>query len=373
MRKIPWCNITPTNLEKKFLLKAVNSGWYSDGYYLRKFESKLKNFLGCKFFMTVNNCTSAIQLLFYFLNLKKNDEIIFPGYGYMAGSNVAMQMGLKPVFVDVDLKTFCINENLIQNKISKKTKAIFLIHTYGNPCSMKNIVSIAKDNNLYVIEDCAESFGSVYNKKKTGSIGDFGVFSFQSTKTITSGEGGGISINTNKKDYEKLLCLRTHGVKEKRYYHINLSGNYRFTNIQASLAYAQFLNFKKIISKRSKIEKIYKNFLKNKIGIYFQKREKKNQIIPWTLPIVLSKKIFLNRDKIIMHLKKRNIEVRNGFYSPNQLPIYQKITTNNLKNSDFLSRQILCLPFYIGLKIYDIKKICNTILSFTFFKKKILF
>jgi len=370
MSKIPWSHIIPTDLEKKLLLKAINSGWYSDGYYLRKFESKLKNFLDCKFFMTVNNCTSAIQLLFYFLKFKKNDEIIFPGYGYMAGPNIALQMGLKPVFVDVDLKTFCINKNLIQNKISNRTKAIFLIHTYGNPCSMKSIVSIARDNNLYVIEDCAESFGSIYNKKKTGSLGDFGLFSFQSTKTITSGEGGGISINTNKTDYEKLLCLRTHGVKQKRYYHVNLSGNYRFTNIQASIAYAQFRNFKNIASKRNKIEKIYKNFFKNKIGISFQEREKKNKIIPWTLPIVLSKKKFLKRDKIILNLKKKNIEVRNGFYSPNQLPIYKKIDTNNLKNSDFLSRQILCLPFYIGLKISDIKKVCNTLLSFTILKKK---
>lgn len=357
---IPWSRPDFHGNEEKYLKLALKSTWISDGKYIQTFENRFSKFLNIKKkSISVSNGTTAIHLIYLTLGLKKGDEIILPGFGYMAAANIALQMGLKPVFADVDLDTFCISLKSLKNKITKKTKLIVLIHTYGNVCEMKPISVLAKKKNILILEDCAESFGSKYNKKESGTFGDFATFSFQATKTITTGEGGMIITKKNDNFIKRLRSIKSHGVLKERYYHVYPGHNFRLTNLQAAIGCAQLNKFSKIKKERLRIYFQYKKLFEKIDGIKIQKFNNNIDPVVWTFALVVDSNKFPKRDRIIKILKKKGIETRNGFYSPCRMPLYNKFNTKHLINSNFLSRNIICLPFFTSLKNKQIKFIFN--------------
>ena len=293
------------------------------------------------------------------MGLKKGDVIIVPGFGYMAAANLAIQMGLKPIFADVDLETFCVTAKNISKKITKKTKLIVIIHTYGNMCDLKPIINLSKKKNIVVLEDSAESFGSTYNKKQSGTFGDIATFSFQATKTITTGEGGMIVTKKTKSFSTKIRSYRSHGVIKKRYYHIYPGHNFRLTNVQAAIGCAQLKKFSKIKKERNRIYERYKNLFEKVDGIKLQKFYDNVSPVVWTFAILIDERKFPQRDKIIKILKQKGIETRNGFYSPCRLPLYKKYKTGHLINANNLSRNIICMPFFASLENKQIDYIYN--------------
>ena len=354
---ISWADPFLDKEDEKNVVKALRSTWISGGDYVQKFEKKISNLIDSKFSISVNNGTSAIHLVYLALGLKPGDEIIIPGFGYLAASNVALQMGLVPVFADVDIDSFCISAENIIRKITKKTKLIIVINTYGNIFEIEKINKIRKEMNIYVLEDAAESFGSKYMGKYSGSLTDISTFSFQATKVITTGEGGMVSTNLNANFTKKLSLFRNHGVSDKRYFHYLAGHNFRLTNIQASIGCSQFSKLKNIIKKRNILYKIYKKRLENTSGLKLQCFSNFSEPVVWTLAVVLSKRKFKNRDFIISDMYDKGIETRNGFFSPNKLLIYKKYHSKDLKNSDFLSKQVLCLPLHYNLRENDIDRI----------------
>jgi perosamine synthetase len=364
---IPWKKINYYGYEKKYVNQVMQSTWLSHGRFVDELEKKICKFTKSKFVVSTSNGTSAIHLAYLALGLKKGDEVIIPGFGYLAAANIAVQMGLKPVFADVDLKTFCITADKIKKKITSKTKLIVVIHTYGNMCDLKPIMNIAKKRRIVVLEDSAESFGSKYKGKQSGSIADIGTFSFQSTKTVTSGEGGMVITNKNKNFKEKLRAFRNHGVKSTKYYHHLPGHNFRLPNLQAAIAYAQLKKFSKITKERKRVYQYYKKLFNNIEGITSQLFLPNIVPVIWTFAVLLDPKIFIERDKIIKKMSKKGIETRNGFYSPCRLPMYKKFKTSHLKNSNFLSKNVICLPFFTDLKNKQIDFIFKTLLKF---KKK---
>jgi len=363
MKLIHWGKPSLNKIDKKFLNKSFDSNWISGGYYVEKFENDFSSFINSKKTLTVNNGTSAIYLVYQALDLKKDDEIIFPAYGYMAASNIALQLGCKPIFVDINPGTLCIDPEKIENKITKKTKLIVAINTYGNICDFVSIMSIAKKNNINVLEDAAESLGSTLNKKQAGTFGNFGTFSFQATKAITTGEGGMVTTNRSLNIFNKMKLYRSHGVKKKRFYHILPGSNFRLTNLQASIGYSQLKRINTIKKKRKDIFFLYRDFLKKEKNIEFQKFEKNVDPMIFTLSVTLNPKKKLKRNKIINEMYKRKIETRNGFYSPNNLKIYNKYKDKDLKVSDLMSQNIICLPLYPDLSEKDIIYICRNFIQ----------
>jgi perosamine synthetase len=362
MKKIPWAQPSLNSTDKKYLIDSFNSNWISDGLYVRKLETNFAKLLKVNKILTVNNGTSAIHVVYLALGLKKGDEIIFPAYGYMAASNIALQFGIKPVFVDVDHETFCINVNNIKKKITKKTKLIVAINTYGNVCDFDELKKIKKDTGILILEDAAESLGSTFNDKQSGTFGDFGTFSLHATKIITTGEGGIVTTN-NFKIYNKIKLYRNHGIDTKRYYHILPGGNFRLTNLQAAIGYSQLKRIESIKERRKEIFFLYKDFFKNNKNIQLQKFKKNVNPMIWTIAINLDSKKSINRDKIIRMMIKKNIETRNGFYSPNRLKIYNKYRSNDLKISDKISKYIICLPLYNDLSDKNVKYIAKSFLE----------
>ncbi len=361
---IPWARPNYHGYEKKYVNQVLKSTWLGDGIFIKNFEKIFSKYINSKSAISVSNGTIAIHLVYLAMGLKKGDEVIVPGFGYLAAANVALQMGIKPVFADVDLETFCVTAKNIEKKITNKTKLIVVIHTYGNVCELDPIIKIAKSKKITVLEDSAESLGSKYKGKQSGGVADIGTYSFHATKTITTGEGGMIVTNKNKEFTERLRAFRDHGVKVTRYFHHLPGHNFRLTNIQAAIGYAQMENFSKIDTERRRVYRYYIKLFKNIDGIRPQIFSSQIDPVVWTFAIVLDPEVFIHRDKIIKKMKDQGVETRNGFYSPCRLPLYKKYKTSHLKNSNKLSKNIICLPFFTSLKEKEMDYIAKTLLRF---------
>jgi perosamine synthetase len=354
---IPWAQPTFFGNEGDYLLDALNSTWVSGGKYVDKFEEELSSYCGSKYGITVSNGTTALHLALLALDIGPGDEVIVPGFTFVAVANTVLQTGATPVFCDIDAKTWCIDVNSIKNCVSDKTKAIIPVHIYGNVCDIDNIKKIADAHNLFVIEDTAEAAFSRYNGRYAGSIGDLGCFSFQATKTITTGEGG-IVLTNNQEWKDKMRIIRSHGMRPgKRYWHDVIGYNYRLTNLQAALGCAQLENLNEIIIRRKKVYELYKKILSGRKEIILQEFNKKVIPVLWTTAFRIEEKyISKSRDQIIKELHDLGIETRPGFYPFSLMPIYK---ANPLPIAEKIGRNIISLPTYPSLDDETINYICD--------------
>ena len=299
-----------------------------------------------------------IHLAYLVLGLKPGDEIIVPGWGFLAAANVAKTLGLNLIFADVDPETFCVTSDNIKKVITRRTKLIVITHTYGNMCNVKEIVSLCRKKKICLLEDAAQALGSKYNGKLAGTFGDIGIFSFTSTKTLTTGEGGAICFK-KRGLYEKLILYRSYGYLKGRYYCLVPGHNLRMSNLLASIGFSQMNRLKSIIKKRKKIYSLYKKLL-TKEKFTLQKIEKNVSPAPWTMSIKLSKNFTKrSRNLIISKLEKMGIEVRNGYYCPNELSFFKR--KFKLPISLNLSKRIISLPIFEELKLQEVKYVCKKI------------
>ena len=268
----------------------------------------------------------------------------------MAAGNLALQMGVTPVFADVDLDTFCVTAENIKRKLPKNKINSCYTH-YGNVCDLKPIIELSKKNKIPILEDTAESFGSQYNNKQSGTFTDFSTFSFQATKTITTGEGGMILCKKNKNFINKIRSLRSHGVLKERYLHVYPGHNFRLTNLQAAVGCAQLKKFNLIKTERKRIYNLYKKLFKNFYGVKIQKFKSNINPVVWTFALVIDENIFPKRDKLIKILYKKGIETRNGFYSPCRMKLYKKI-----QNFSFKKFKLFIKKNYLFTILYKFKK-----------------
>jgi len=322
---IPVSEPTITDREIDYVCQAVKSGWVSSlGEYITKFEEKFAEYIGVKYALTTSNGTTALHLALVSLGIKEGDEVIVPDLTFIATANAVVYTGAKPVFADIDPETWCIDPEDIKRKITKKTKAIIPVHLYGHPANMDPIIEIAKEYNLFVIEDCAEAHGAEYKGQKVGSIGHCGVFSFYGNKIITTGEGGMITTNHDQ-IYEKAKFLRDHAMsKEKRYWHTEIGYNYRMTNIQAALGLAQLERIDEIIQKKLQIFTWYKEFLGYIPEIKLNPEKEWAKNVFWMVCLLNEKFNGEKRDESIKKLKEKGIDTRPFFYPCSMMPMYKK-------------------------------------------------
>ena len=240
-----------TEGDARKIYKVVKSGWISSaGPDITVFEKNLSKFVNRKYACAVSSGTAALEIAVKSLGLNKNDEIIMPTFTIISNAIAIIKNLAKPVLIDSDLDTWNIDVKKIEEKITKKTKAIMLPHIYGFPCDMDKILKICKKYKLYLIEDAAEMLGQNYKKNKCGSFGDISTFSFYANKHITTGEGGMVLTN-NKNLYEKIKDLKNLNFgKINRFNHTDISWNYRLTNMQAALGVNQLKRINQIIKKK---------------------------------------------------------------------------------------------------------------------------
>ena len=361
-RKIRW----QINREIKKVIKSTS---FINGPVVKEFQNNLQDYLNVRHVIPCANGTDALQIALMALDLKRGDEVITTNFSFASTIEVILLLGLKPVIVDIDPRTFNIDSSLIESKITKKTKVIIPVHLFGQSCRVEEIIEIANKNNLQVIEDNAQALGAKYKfsnseKQMTGTIGDIGTTSFFPSKNLGCyGDGGAIFTNSDNLAY-KMRGIVNHGMYE-RYYHDEIGVNSRLDSIQAAILNVKLKYLDKYNKKRQesanfynqafeKIEKIKAPFVESDIDshVYHQ----------YTIKVPAEM-----RDELTEHLSKNNIPFgiyyplgfheqkayKQEFFSEGEFPV-----TNEVKN------QVISLPMHTELSRRQINYITNTIISF---------
>ena len=361
--------------ELKNVMEAVKSGWVSSkGKFISEFEERFAEYIGVKYGVATSSGTTALHLALVALGVKKGDEVIIPTLTFAAVANAVIYTGAKLVFVDSHPDYWCIDPEKIEEKITRKTKAIIPVHLYGHPCDMDIILKMAGEYGLYVIEDCAEAHGAEYRGRKVGSFSDISCFSFYGNKIITTGEGG-MCLTNDERLAEKMKILRDHGMKpDRKYWHEVIGFNYRMTNLQAALGVAQLEKMEKFVQKKIEIAETYNSLLKNVDGITLPPKMPWARNVYWLYSILVDKSSYgLDRDELIVKLLERGIETRRFFYPLHIMPPYRTYAHGEYSVAENLSSKGLNLPSSVKLsyeEIYEIAHLIKQLNKFTRFGDK---
>ena len=358
-QRIPWAKPYFWGDEKRLVEEALGSTWISGGPFVEKLEAHFREHLSVPHGLLVSNGTSALHLAYLALGLGPGDEIILPGFGFLAAANLALHVGAQPVFAEVDPDTWLVSAGQIEDCLTPRTRAIVVIHTYGNVCDMDDILGFAKSHAIPVIEDAAEALGSCYGSRAAGTMGDIGTYSFQATKTITTGEGG-LVVTRHQALAEKMALYRSHGLQRRTHYWHDLPGhNFRLTNLQAALGYAQVQHWEDIKRERRRISESYTKCLQGVEGIVPQYFTGAVDPVVWAVAVRLLPEFFSrSRDQIMDTLHTAGIETRPGFFPASLHPYFN---TAPLPMCEALSRQIISLPAFIGLDDEQIAYVVQTL------------
>ena len=364
---IPVCEPTLSGNEIKYVTECLKTGWISSsGNFIKQFEDKFSRYCNVEYGVSCSSGTAALHLAIEVLGIGKGDEVIIPTFTMIASCNAVIYAGAKPVLVDSELNTWNINIDKIEEKITKKTKAIMVVHTYGHPVDMDKLKKIADEYNLYLIEDAAESHGAEYKGRKTGSLGDIACFSFYANKIITTGEGGMVVTN-NEKWAENAELLRNHFLGEPRFLHKKIGYNYRLTNIQAAIGLAQLEKIEKYVNARRSNAKYYNNLLRSVKGIRTPPEAKWAKNVYWMYGILVQEDFGISMPKFRDDLYKKGIDTRTFFIGMHKQPAYQgndemfPDISGNYPISDELERKGCYLPSSSHLTKEEIAKIVDTI------------
>ena len=353
---------------EKYVLDCLKTGWVSSaGKYINQFENQFSSYIGTKFGVTTTSGTTALHLALVSAGIGPGDEVIIPDLTIISCALAVIYVGAKPILVDVEDSTGNIDSGQIKEKITKRTKAIMVVHLYGHPANLDPILKIAEKHKLLIIEDAAEAHGAEVKIngtwRKAGSIGDMSCFSFYGNKIITTGEGGMLLTN-NKKFYEKASLLKDLAhIPGKRFYHEKLGYNFRMTNLQAALGLAQMEEIDNYLTKKRWMAKLYSESLNDVEFLEFPKEESYAKSVFWMYTPLVKKNSKITRGKFCEELKKLGIDTRTYFIPLHSQPVLKRY---GFKNRDFpISTDLAQRGFYLpsGLAITEkqIKKVVDSI------------
>jgi perosamine synthetase len=339
---IAWATPHLWGHELEYVAKAVKSTWISGGSFVDQLEADFAKYIDSPHVIATSNGTTALHLAMLAADLKPNDEVIVPGFGFMAAANICLHMGLKPVFSEVDPNTWCMRAQDIEPLINHRTKAVIPVHTYGQVCDIDPILELCSSHQLTVIEDAAESIGSRYKGRMTGTVAHLGTFSFHATKTITTGEGGAVTTHSAELA-EKMRLYRSHGMRHVRYMHEVAGHNFRLTNMQAALGCAQLEHISKIEKSRKSIQGRYVDFLGNQASVKLQGLTPHTDPLVWACALELKPEFFpQGRDEVMRMMLAQGVETRPGFYPASAMPhLYGQVS---LPECERIARSVISLP-----------------------------
>jgi dTDP-4-amino-4,6-dideoxygalactose transaminase len=353
----------------KAIHQVLDDSSYINGPAVKLFQGNLEKYLNVDHVIPCANGTDALQIALMSLDLKPDDEIIVPAFTYVATAEVAAVLGLKIVMADVDSETFNITASEIEKVLTSKSKVIVPVHLYGQSCDMEPILKLAKENNLYIIEDNAQSIGADYtfsngNKIKTGVIGDIGCTSFYPSKNLGAyGDGGAICTN-DPTLAEKIKMIANHGQK-RRYYHDVVGVNSRLDSIQAAILNVKLSLLDDFSKARNEAATYYDLRLREIEGVVIPKRQENSTHVfhQYTLKVPAEK-----RDDLQIYLQTKGIP--SMIYYP--LPLYKQTAFENsivnnrveLSNTEELCKTVISLPMHSELEIEQLDYICNQIKLF---------
>lgn len=365
---IPVCKPKISGNELKYVTDCIKTKWISSvGEYVTKFENAFASYCNVKYGIAVCNGTCALHLALASLDIGKGDEVIIPSFTMIATANAIMYTRARPALVDSEMETWNIDPEKIEEKITKKTKAIMPVHTYGHPAKMDMINKIAEEHDLFVIEDAAEAHGAEYKGRKAGNLGDAGCFSFYGNKIITTGEGGMI-VTDDKEIAEKAKLLRNQAMTNKRrFMHEQLGFNYRLTNIQAAIGLAQTEKADELVKDRIRNAEKYNKLLKKIKGVTLPPKAEWAKNVYWMYSILIEDHFGMDASKVEQELKKKGIETRPFFYPMHLQPVFKgkdeifPDISGEYPNAENLSRKGINLPSSNELTEDEIKQIVEAL------------
>lgn len=358
MERIPVYRPSLIGKEKEYVMECLESSWISSkGEYVGKFESAFADYIGTDYAVSVTNGTVALHLALLALGIGPEDEVIVPTFTYIASVNAIKYVGATPVFVDSLKETWQMDPKDVRQKITGRTKAVIAVHLYGHPCDMDALCAVCRENDLFLIEDCAEAIGSEYKRKKVGTFGDIACFSFFGNKTITTGEGGMVLTN-DKTLSERASKIRGQGLAQDReYWHDIIGYNFRMTNIHAAIGYAQLENVERFIERKIEIGHVYRDRLK---GMPMTTLEPVGDVrhTYWMCSVLLDD--LERREPLRKFMARAGIETRPAFYPIHTMPMYsEKFQRHPV--AEFIGWGGINLPSFPELTDEQVNYICDVI------------
>lgn len=363
--------------EEEEIIDTLRSGWLSRGPKTEKFERMFAEYCKVKHAIGLNSCTAALHLGLIALNIGKGDEVITTPMTFAATVNVIVNVGAKPVFVDVEPETLNIDVTQIEEKITPKTKAILPVHFIGQPCKMDQILRLANDYNLFIIEDAAHAIESIYKGRKIGGIGNCTAFSFYATKNITTGEGGMLTTN-DEEVAEKVRVLSLHGLskgawkryhtKEFSHYEVLYPGyKYNMSDLQASLGIHQLRKIEQFWKRRREIVQKYNEAFKDmpEVSLIPQIPSEGSKNAYHLYVIVIKTELLkVTREQVASALKAENIGVGVHYRAVHLQPYYTKnfkYRKGSFVNAEYASERVLSLPLYPSLTDEDVEDVITAL------------
>lgn len=356
------------------VVKVLKGDYLTTGPIVSEFENSVAKYVGTKYAVAVSNGTAALHMACYAAGISEGDEVLVPAITFAASSNCVLYCGGKPVFIDIDPKSYNIDINKIKEKITNKTKAIIPVDFAGQSVDMDSILKIAEEYNLIVIEDAAHALGSEYKNEKVGSKAHMTEFSFHPVKPITTGEGG-VVVTNSKELYEKMILFRSHGITRNSelmtenqgpwyYEQIDLGYNYRLTDIQSALGLSQIKKLDDFILKRREIVNKYNEAFKElkEIGTPFENEYSKSGYHIYVLLLNLDK-LKCGRKEIFEALQAENIGV-NVHYLPVYLhPYYKKLgyKKGECPVAEDIYNRMITIPLFPSMTDKDIKDVIEAV------------
>jgi dTDP-4-amino-4,6-dideoxygalactose transaminase len=356
---IPLSKVYMDDAIKKTVLEVLDSGWYILREKVKEFEDKFAEFCSVKNAVCASSGTAAIFLSLLALDIKAGDEVIVPSFSFIASAAPVIQVGAKPVFVDVEARTYTADPEKIREAVTKRTKAIFPVHLFGHPANMDPILEIAEENDLYVIEDACQAHGAEYKGRKVGGIGHVACFSFYPSKNMTVCGDGGSVVTNDEEIAEKIRMLRDHGRREK-YIFDALGYNLRFNEIQAAIGIKQLEKLPRWNEARRNIAKMYNQALQEFVATPIEETWAKHV---YHLYVIRTKR----RDKLAEYLKQHGVSTLVHY----PVPIHKQPAITgvlgaepSLSITDTICQEVLSLPMYPSLTRPEVEYVSERISDF---------
>jgi len=334
--------------EIEYVMECLKTGWISsEGRFIRAFEERWAEYCGMKFGVAVSNGTAALQAAVACLDLQPGDEVIMPSFTIISCAQAVVYNGGIPVLVDSNPRTWCMDVDQVESKISERTRAIMPVHIYGHPVDMDPLLELAERYGLAIIEDAAEAHGAEYKGRKCGGFGDVSCFSFYANKIITTGEGGMVLTNDENRA-EKLRSIRNLCFqKERRFHHEELGQNFRLTNVQAAIGLAQLERIEEIASRKRWLGNEYSRQLENTAGLELPVEESWARNVYWMYAVVVKEETKMNAAEFAARLSKRGVQTRPFFLGLHEQPVFHRrgwFVNESYPVAERIARQGLYLP-----------------------------
>lgn len=345
--RIPYANPYIAEEDVKAVADAVKNKRLSQGEYVKRFETDFASHLNHRFALATSNGTAALHMAVSSINVGSGDEVIVPSFTFAATANCVLYAGAKPVFADINPNTYNVDPESVEAAITPRTKAIIVVHYGGQIADMDPIMETAQKNDVHVIEDATEAHGATYKKRKAGTIGEIGCFSFYPNKNMTTGEGGMVVTN-DEEIAEKVRLLRNHG-QDSRFHHISIGYNYKMTDILAALGIVQLQRLEWVIQKKREAARLYSELINTFPNKQLQLPYKMKDAVHTYMFYTVKFPVEQLRNRVMQHLGEQGIETVVAFPPVHLQPYYRALfgfKSGYLKVTEDCSKRVLSLPMY---------------------------